>query len=657
MSLHTLVILLAAMWLGATLSAKPTPANFPICAAAADGNNINLACSNSYNGGSQDASLYYISSINFASYGRPTGQCNSTRPSTIVPFAVNPQCFVYNAMLYTQGQCLNKYACSFPIAATTFPLAGYFDTNQFSVVGCSSRTMLIHATCTLVTPQKSTVLFEVVTPSDVTIRCPSFLGPNAFIAQIYWFVYGTPYGVQFDVSSTPNYSNYGNASALSSQLAIVEPGQSSSREQSCACTSRNGLIPGGKPNPWSNRCDGLAVLAQLRSSCVNQPTCYLPVSAAAFRVNWQSCHDQSFSTQLYLQGLCASCPAGTYTVTSTRSPTHAPTKSALAAAPGSPSPTLSYTPSPTQPAKLCRNCPDGYFAPAQGLSACLPVPLGAQGMSGFGASDGSNAGGYKTTKAAKGYSACPAYSYRDATSGTSCVPCPRGAISLPQALPTYCRMCPPGTAPSLYTCTNCTAGFYAQPSMSACMPTPGGFFPTSDMNSFIPRLTGAAGYSPCPAGAFSSGISVGVGEGAGSEPAPGSDSSASMPPPTVCEPCAAGTYSSAPGQAACRSARPGEFISSAGMTAPKKCDPGTYAPSGGGVACVTCIYPSYSNTTGETGCPYVYLEQTPGSLASILVSLFSALSLVFFADALAWSLSLTLSLSPYPPKISRTRWL
>lgn len=559
----------------------PLPTFIPICGSARDGTSMKLSCASApfaLNGGD-----YVISRVDFASYGRPLGQCNASLQDPFHPYT----CDSINSEAIVQATCLNQAQCTVPIAPSTF--SSVSTAGQDMAGYCASQDpqkwLFVRAVCSKRQSENQAFFYSAMRNSGITtgsvVSCPI---ENTFISKIDMFAFGEPSGSFLQPSRNGNLSGLLQIAA-SSKATAVFLSLFRTRNDQCDCIS---------PSSTSQTCPASNVLSLINNRCLLKPNCTVPIAGSFFGTSpTAGCMNNngvySFNRpMLYLQGECFGCPRGSIYADLNEKDNR-----------------LEST--------ACKLCMGGTYAPSIGSRRCLVPPIGTQATYEMG--DGKFA-----LVGATGYSTCPGGMHRPSldlslsTKSFQCIPCSSGAISQPYPYPTECVPCSPGTAPTdvKLNCVDCLIGNYAELGDNECRATPAGSFPSTAMGSNVFASSKAGGYSLCAPGSFSAGTTGGQGG-------------------WVCSLCGLGAYAPSLGMSSCLMAPPGSFVDSVGSANFQLCSPMTFS-NAGATTCTPCPYPLTSSASGSDSCPNVSLSVSISSLASTLSAMLVVFSLCVFSS-------------------------
>ena len=310
------------------------------------------------------------------------------------------------------------------------------------------------------------------------------------------------------------------------------------------------------------------------------------------------------------------------TVTSAALAVHAPAKLCRACAPGTYAPTPANASDP-----LCRECPVGKYTDSAGRTGCQTCqsqyePAAARtGCIRSGScliddeSHAISASDADWCTCAVGLvrvnattcRRCGAGSYAPGGNASACVFCGPGAYSA-GAANTGCTLCGAGTYADANASTGCTAclpGFYSGGSeASACF--------ACDVGTYAADA-GARECLPCPAGEYTNAsASTGCTACLPGFYSGGSEASACLAcdvgtyaadaAASGCTTCPAGNYTNANASTACLACAPGTYTENPGLSACTRCEAGYYAMAAASKDCLACVAGTHAPTGGASSC-------------------------------------------------------
>lgn len=310
------------------------------------------------------------------------------------------------------------------------------------------------------------------------------------------------------------------------------------------------------------------------------------------------------------------------TVTSAALAVYAPAKLCRACAPGTYAPTPANASDP-----LCRECPVGKYADAEGQTGCQACHYNYEPNT---ARTGCIRSGSCVIEdeaqaiAANDAEWCTCAAGLVRVNATTCRRCGAGSYA-PGGNASACVSCGPGahsTGAANTGCMPCGAGTYAEGNAStgctACLPG----FNTSSLGSSacfacdVGTYAADAGASeclPCLAGAYTNGSAstgctacapgfYGGGSGASACLACDVGRYAAAAAASGCTACPAGKYTNANASTACLACAPGTYTENPGLSACKGCEAGYYAMETASKGCLACAAGTHAPTGGARSC-------------------------------------------------------
>jgi hypothetical protein len=314
---------------------------------------------------------------------------------------------------------------------------------------------------------------------------------------------------------------------------------------------------------------------------------------------------------LYDQGFCFPCPAGTSANDTGRTACDACEEGKYSELPGS------YE---------CIDCPTGSYSSTPGTVVCVFCSIGtAAPLNGSIACDDCIAGSYQSSTASSDCIPCTAGTVSEKDGQPSCIKCGAGTIAAIDGS-SQCDICDAGTRSNAFQAsTQCIACDYGtistasgQATCDSC--TPGKFSEITGgkycKDCGLGRFTLNTGQSSCVdcvagtyAGSQSSSICLQCSLGYYS-PVNASFACYACDAGTYtndyggsqCLDCAAGYFQSSGGQSSCEICRSGTYGNDTGLSTCSRCSAGSYNPTPGATTCTLCPLGKVSTHSGTTVC-------------------------------------------------------
>ena len=298
--------------------------------------------------------------------------------------------------------------------------------------------------------------------------------------------------------------------------------------------------------------------------------------------------------QEYKNGICQSCPKGTYCTGNTGQKQECP-KGTYGDQTGLGQVTQckdcangKYGDQTKQTSDTCKDCPKGYYGDQKKQTSCKDCAKGQYGDADKQTSCKDCAKGqYSDAVKQTSCKDCAKGQYSDAVKQTSCKDCPQGQYS-DAVKQTSCKDCAKGQysdADKQTSCKDCAKGQYSDAvKQTSCKDCPQGFKSTSAFKNCTKctkgkyATTGVDTCTDCEAGTYSS-----------------QEASSS------CTNCTAGTYSPKAGSTACSDCEKGKHQPNAAQSSCKNCAKGEYADAEKLSACKSCPK-GYKSTSTFTNC-------------------------------------------------------